>query len=49
VRNAEGGKVTSGGKLGTRTRKADVAKRDRNPKEGARDFRVQGGPMRDVL
>jgi hypothetical protein len=44
VKNVEDGKATSDGMLGARTRKADVAKRDRNPKEGAEDFRVRGRP-----
>jgi hypothetical protein len=37
VRNAEGGKTTSGGKLGVQTRKVDVAKRDRKP-QGRRSW-----------
>jgi len=44
VRNAEDGKATSDGMLEAWTRMVDVAKRDRNSKEGAEGFRAFGGP-----
>jgi hypothetical protein len=44
VRNAEDEKATSGGKLRAWTQLVDVAKRDRNPKEGAEGSRAFGGP-----
>jgi hypothetical protein len=49
VRNVEGGKATSSGMLEARTQVVDVAKRDRNPKEGAKGSRAFGGLETAVL